>query len=196
MNHILDRAIAEIAGPIPSLRAAVLSVAPDSLIAWCWTRHDEPEIALNCARLDRAATVYLEALGAAQQGRNMLVAAQDTWIAVWPLEEPAANEDRLRPRLGLTTVFSGDLQSGMVMVHGRRVLQHLRAAWAKTQAGGEPLRDQLADLVLTADDPGLALERVATASAIELRRLERVEVLSDEEQQRLAREAARSKRAL
>lgn len=194
MIRTLDRAIAELVGPIPGLRAAVLSVAPDSLIAWCWTRHDEPEVALNFARLDRAATVCLEALGASQQGRSMLLSAQDTWIAVWPLEEADPNDDRLRARLVLTTVFSGDLQSGMVMVYGRRVVQHLRAAWAKTQASGEQLREQLADLVLKADEPGVALERVAAGTAIELRRLERVEVLSDEEQQRLGREAERSMR--
>ena len=192
MIRTLDRAIAELVGPIPSLRAAVLSVAPDGLVAWCWSREAEREIALHFARLDRAATLCLESLGAAPESRSMMLSARDTWVVAWPLYEDGTDLSHGRARMVLTVVFSGELQNGMVVVYGRRVLTHLRTALDSAKLGRcAPLREQLVELILAADEPSAAIERLAAEADIELRRLERLDGLADDEQLRLTTAAAK-----
>ncbi len=194
MIRSLDRAIAELVGPIPALRAAVLSVAPDGLIAWCWSREAESDVSLNFARLDRAATTCLEALGAAREGRSMMLCARDTWVVSWPLHDDSDPHDGAGEgsRMVLTVVFSGELQNGMVLVYGRRVLAQVRKALDDARAGRcDALREQLVELIVAADDPSAALEQLAAEAEIDLRRLERLEALTQPEQLRLADAAAR-----
>ncbi len=186
MIRSLDRAIAELVGPIPALRAAVLSAAPDGLIAWCWSRQGEPEIALEFARLDRAATACLEALGAAPESRSLLLTAKDTWVVASPLEELGV-ELQTNARLVLTIVFSGELQNGMVVVYGRRVLGHLRAVLRQVMSERNAgLRERLVELLVQADDPLDAIEQVAGDAGVGLRALERIEALDDAQHQRVA----------
>jgi hypothetical protein len=188
MKQILNRALREILGPLTGLRAVVLSVAPDGLIAWSWSRDDRHEIALGFAALDRAATVCLEGLGASQRSRSLLLTAQDAWVASWPLYEiPEGEPNSERERLVITTVFSGELQSGMVMVYGARVRLHIRAA---LDAAREPelarLRMQLVDHIHGSEDPAKALHDLARAAAIDLRRLDRLDQLSQAEARHLS----------
>lgn len=198
MNRSLDRAIAELVGSIPALRAVVLSVAPDGLIAWCWSRDGEAEIALGFARLDRAATACLESLDASRQGRSLMLNAKDTWIVSWPMEDDAAaNDTSVTARMVMTAVFSGELQNGMVLLYGRRVLAQLRDVLQQGNTGrAARVREQLVELVALSSDPGAAIERLASDAAVDLRRLERLEALAETEQQRLEELADRQLRRL
>jgi hypothetical protein len=188
MKCTLDDSIVRSLGSLNGLRAVVLSVAPDGLIAWCWSREHKPEIALGFAALDRAATICLEGLGASQQSRNLLLTAQDAWVASWPLDDTNDHKPgrARRGRLVLTTVFDGELLTGMVMVYGIRVRAVVRAA---LDAAREPtvmqLRRQIVDFVIAAPDPSVALRELAERSKLELRQLERLEQLSEAEQRRL-----------
>ena len=167
----------------------VLSVAPDGLIAWCWSRDDKPEIALGFAALERAATVCLQDLGASRGSRSLLLTAQDAWVASWPLSEDE-DEDEAglgRGRLAVTTVFGGQLQSGMVMVYGTRIRVALQAAIEEARGARiEGLRARIVDRLMTAPDVGEMMRSIADAACIELRRLERLEDLSSDELRRLA----------
>lgn len=185
MKATLDRALAPLIGPISELRAVVLSIAPDGLLAWCWSRDDKPEVALNFAALDRAATTCLEDLGASQRGRSLLLTAEDTWVASWPLFE-SATEHEARPRLVITTMFSGQLQSGMVMLHGTRIRMQLRAVLTEARRPALiRLRQSIGEQLLASDDPVAALDELATEAGLELRRLTRLERLGDHELQKL-----------
>ncbi len=104
MRTILDRSLEEFLGQLPGMRAVVLSVAPDGLLAWCWSRDSKPDIALGFAALDRAATACLENLGASQSSRSLLLTAEDAWVGVWPLDEDPEPGGPHRPRLVITIV--------------------------------------------------------------------------------------------
>jgi len=187
MIRSLDHAIAELIGPIPELRAAVLSVAPDGLVGWCWSREAEPEISLCLTQLERAVSACQEALGAARDSRSLMLTAKDTWVVARPLRDTSADDGQTCVRLILTIVFSGDLQTGMVISHARRVFAHLSAAVDNASQGWcEQLRAQLLELVLSADDASAMIEHLAADAAIELRRLDRIETLGEQEQLRLA----------
>ena len=165
MKATLDRALAPLVGPIPELRAVVLSVAPDGLLAWCWSRDDKPEVALNFAALERAATTCLEDLGASQVGRSLLLTAKDSWVASWPLFDSPTDLEA-RPRLVITTVFSGELQSGMVMLHGTRIRMQLRAVLTEARKPAlAQLRRSIGDRLLASDDPA---QRYAAAQGVEV----------------------------
>ena len=186
MKRTLDRALAEIQGSIRGLHAVVLSVAPDGLIAWCWSVDDKPEIALGFAALDRAATICLEGLGASQSSRNLLLTAADAWVAAWPLYDDGVGEGG-RERLVITTVFRGGLQSGMVMVYGSRIRMHVRAALDEARAPRlQGLRARIAERLATTTRAGATLQSIADTAHLELRRLERLEDLSTDELRRLA----------
>lgn len=184
MRRTLDHAVQSILAPLEGLRAVVLSVAPDGLIAWCWSRDDKPEIALGFAALDRAATVCLEGIGASHRSRNLLLSAQDAWIVSWPLYDDELISGR--ERLVLTTVFGGNLRNGMVMVYGTRVRAHIRMAVdaARSQACKQ-LRERLVDLVLNAPDASVALQDLANAAKIEIDQLDRLDQLGVDAQLRL-----------
>jgi hypothetical protein len=185
MRRTLDHAVQTILAPLEGLRAVVLSVAPDGLIAWCWSRDDKPEIALGFAALDRAATVCLEGIGASHRSRNLLLSAEDAWIVSWPLyddDEPISG----RERLVLTTVFSGNLRNGMVMVYGTRVRAHIRMAVdAARSQSCKQLRERLVDLVLNSPDASVALQDLANAAKIDLDQLDRLDQLGVDAQRRL-----------
>ena len=186
MRRTLDNSLQRVLGSLEGLRAVVLSVAPDGLIAWCWSREDKPEIALGFAALDRAATICLEGLGASQNARNLLLTTQDAWVASWPLYD-VEDFSPGRERLVLTTVFDGKLRNGMIMVYGMRVRAQIRTAMntARAQACMQ-LRAQLVDFMLAAPDPGAALRDLATTTKLELDQLEHIDQLSEDERQRVA----------
>lgn len=190
MKAILDRALAEIAAPMDGLRAVVLSAAPDGMIAWSWSRDDKHEGALGFAALDRAATLCLENLKASPRGRSMLLCAEDTWVAAWPLYELAPRE-RMGERLVITVVFAGALQTGMVMLYGGRIRMHIRTALAKVRdAEQEYYRKTLVDRVLVREDAAATLIQVATAAEVDLRRIGRPDLLNVEERERVLRFAS------
>jgi hypothetical protein len=184
VKRTLDRAIAEISAPMTGLRAVVLSAAPDGLLAWAWSNDGDASIALGFAALARAATMCLESLGASQRGRSLLLTAEDTWVGAWPLHELEAGHGR--ERLVVTVVFAGTLQAGLVMVYGARIRTHLRMALEQALAP-EPdrIRAALLEHVLTHDDVGLALERVAAACDVPVRALARPEQLGADERTRV-----------
>jgi hypothetical protein len=189
VNDTLDALIVEIAGAIPSLRAAVLSAAPDGLIAWCWARDGASEIALSFAHLDRVATACLEQLGASREARSMLLNAKDASIVAWPIGEVDASAGT---RLILTVVFEGELQAGMVMVYAQRVLVRIRAALAELRERDAPtLRERLVDWLCTVEDPVEALEQLAAAASLDPDRITRLDVLDDDERRRLGDELER-----
>lgn len=185
MRQTLDHAVQTTLAPLSGLRAVVLSVAPDGLIAWCWSRDNKPEIALGFAALDRAATLCLQGLGASQRSRSLLLSAEDVWVTSWPLYD----SDDVAPgreRLVLTIVFGGNLRSGMVMVYATRVRAHMRAALdaARSQRCVR-LRARLVDLVLNAPDASVALQDLARAAELELEQLGRLDQLDEAAQRRL-----------
>jgi len=187
MIRSLDHAIAELIGPIPELRAAVLSAAPDGLIGWCWSREAEPEISLCLTQLDRAVSVCQEALAAARDSRSFILTAKDTWVVARPFRDTPADDGQSNAQLVLTVVFSGELQTGMVITLARRVFAHLSAAFDNaSQDRCEQLRARLLELVLSADDASTTLELLAADAAIELRLLDRIETLGEQGQLRLA----------
>ena len=187
MKTVLDRAIGSMISGVKGLRAVVLSVAPDGLIAWSWSDDDKHDIALGFAALDRAATVCLGSLGASQASRSMLLTARDTWVAAWPLFDVDSRDcELLRERMVITTVFAGELQTGMVMVYGSRVRLHIREALlAATDSGQRALRQALVRHLSEAADPCAALECLASDVDIDLRRLGCPEQLNPSERARL-----------
>ena len=187
MKTILDRALAGVLSEVKGLRAVVLSVAPDGLIAWSWSDNDKHEIALGFAALDRAATVCLESLGASQGSRSLLLTASDSWVASWPLFDLEGLGDvEIRQRLVITTVFAGELQNGMVMVYGSRVRRHIREAVKVVREDeDEDMRAALVEHVRAADDGAMAVQRLAAELDIEVRRLGCPEQLGARERQRL-----------
>lgn len=186
VKKTLDRALASISGPLVGLRAVVLSAAPDGILAWSWSSDERHEAALGFVALDRAATICLEGLGASQSSRCLLLSAEDTWVASWPLFDASADVGRGRERLVITTVFSGALQSGMVMVYGSRVRMQIRAALAVARTSELiELRSSLARALVAAAAPELALRELCAAADVELSRLQRLEDLSSEERRRL-----------
>ena len=187
MKTVLDRAIGSMLSGVKGLRAVVLSVAPDGLIAWSWADDDKHDIALGFAALDRAATVCLGSLGASQASRSMLLTARDTWVAAWPLFDVDSQEgEPLRERLVITTVFAGELQTGMVMVYGSRVRLHIRdTLLAATEEDKRALRQALVSHLSEAADPCAALECLAKDVDIDLRRLGCPEQLHSSERARL-----------
>lgn len=189
MRRTLDHALADIRSSIKGLRAVVLSAAPDGLIAWCWSSDGRPDVALGFAALDRAATLCLDGLGDSLQARNLLLAANNAWVAAWPLFEPAARGPR--EHLVITTVFTGELQDGMVLVYGNRIRVHLREALVGVRSGelGE-LRRELVDTLEASDDPATRLRELAGGAGLESTSLARPEQLAGTDRQRL-RELAR-----
>lgn len=193
MKRVLDRALSELTGPIPELSAVVLSAAPDGLIAWCWTRDDKPEVALGFAALDRAATVCLEGLGASLRRRNLMLTAEDYYISAWPLyesnelDEHAAegNQGRLPSRLVITMVFAGDIQRGMVLLHGTRIRLHLREALDQAWERDRDLRTGLVELLSQAEEPVELIHRLVESSGVDLRRLSRLDALNTQERERV-----------
>lgn len=191
MKVILDHALAEVSSGIQGLRAIVLSVAPDGLIAWSWTADDDPSIALGFAALDRAATVCLAELGAAEQSRSLLLTANGVWIAAWPLFE--REEDTTPQRLVITTVFEGDLQSGMVMVYGTRVRTQLAAAMREARTRqASAARRALVDHLSQSTDPGSTLRSLAAELDMELQRFACIEQLDPPSLQRITAHLADS----
>ncbi len=195
MKRTLDGALSEILGPMPELQAVLLSAAPDGLIAWYWSRDEDPDIALGFAALDRTATACLEGLGASRRERNLLLTAENVFIAAWPLEEspPKTAEVQVESSSGLvlTAVFTGGLQRGMVLLHGSRVRLHIRRALEEARARNPALRAALLGLLCQAEQPAELLVSLAEATNIGLRRIERPETLNRHEQSTLSTEIAR-----
>ena len=188
MKRTLDKAIRTMQstmGPLEQLRAVVLSVSPDGLVAWCWSREQKPEIALGFAALDRAATQCLDGLGASRNLSNLLLRTQGVTVAAWPLYD---GEERKpgREQLVLTTVFDGDLNGGYVMAYGMRVRAHIRKELdaARTQSCMQ-LRAKLIEFGLAAANPTHALRELADSSDLEFDQFGRLEELSGDEQERL-----------
>ena len=197
MKTILDRALGGVHSGVKGLRAVVLSVAPDGLIAWSWSDNDKHDIALGFAALDRAATVCLESLGASQGSRSLLLTASDSWVASWPLfDRESLGGVESRQHLVITTVFAGELQNGMVMVYGSRVRTHIRdAVQTVREDEGEDIRAALVEHVRTAADGAMALQRLAAEFDMDVRRLSCPEQLGAQEQQRLRQWARGAKGA-
>jgi hypothetical protein len=185
MKGTLDRALAEIAAPMDGLRAVLLSAAPDGMIAWSWSCDDKHEAALGFAALDRAATLSLETLGASQRGRSLLLCAEDTWVAAWPLHDLGPHERR-GERLVITVVFAGSLQTGLVMVLGSRIRMQIRMALDKVRdAEQDGYRKTLVDLVLVREEAAAALSEIAVTAGVDLRRIGRPELLNHDERGRI-----------
>ncbi|NVB42566.1 hypothetical protein G6O69_32380 [Pseudenhygromyxa sp. WMMC2535] len=186
MKPSLDRALAEIIGPMEGLRAVVLSIAPDGLIAWSWERNAKHDIALGFAALNRAASTCFESLGASQRDRSVLLNAKNSCVAVWPLEELAETDTLENGRMTLTVVFSGRMQSGMVMLYGNRIRLHLRQALAAARCDElSALRSELVELLEGSEEPDALLAKLSQDGGVELRRLARLEALSERERTHL-----------
>lgn len=192
MKGTLDRALAEISAPMDGLRAVVLSAAPDGMIAWSWSCDDKHEAALGFAALDRAATLCLETLGAAQRGRSLLLCAEDTWVVAWPLHDLDTHEPA-GERLVITVVFAGALQTGLVMVYGARIRMQIRTTLDKVRdAEQDHYRKSLVERLLVREDAPSMLSQIATAAGIELRRIGRPELLNADERRRILQIARES----
>jgi hypothetical protein len=185
MKGTLDRALGEICAPMDGLRAVVLSAAPDGMIAWSWSCDDKHEAALGFAALDRASTICLETLGASQRGRSLLLCAQDTWVAAWPLHDLGTQEHK-GERLVITVVFAGALQTGLIMIYGARIRMQIRMAVDKVRdADQASYRKTLIDRVLVHEDAAATLTQIAAIAGIDLRRIGRPELLNADERRRI-----------
>lgn len=188
MKRALDHALAELLPTVKGLRAVIVSASPDGVIAWCWSRDGKPDIALGFAALERAASRCIDDLGASQAGRSLLLTAKDAWVAAWPLYEPTGEDTQ--PRLAVTTVFEGELQSGMVMVYGTRIRQHLREALdANADAGLDELRVALVERIVASQDPLTALAEASAAAQLEPLALTRLAQLPSDTRAQLLRAA-------
>jgi hypothetical protein len=155
------------------------------MIAWSWSCDDKHEAALGFAALDRAATICLETLGASQRGRSLMLCAEDTWVAAWPLHELGTHE-HVGERLVITVVFAGALQTGLVLIYGARIRMQIRMAVDKLRdADQEHYRNTLVDHVLEHEDAAATLTQIATTAGIDLRRIGRPELLNPDERRRI-----------
>lgn len=180
MKRDFEQALAELLPATKGLRAVIVSAAPDGLIAWCWSRDDKPDIALGFAALERAAARCIDELGASQQGRSMLLTAQNVWVASWPLGESRSDE---RSHLVVTTVFEGQLQNGMIMLYGQRIRQRLSELLRDRELAA--LRRSLAAHMHAAEDPLAALRELAAATGLDPLGMDQLSALSPASRARL-----------
>ncbi len=186
MKRILDRALGEVAKPLVGLQAVVLSVAPDGLIPWSWSNDGKHEFALGLVALDCAATSCLEHLGASQASRSLLLKANNTWISSSPLDDVGVCGGGGSGRLFITTLFTGELQGGMVTIYGSWIRRRVGAALSCALSTElVRLRASLVDYVFAAEDVDTALQDLAVAADIGLRRLARLDRLTPDERRRL-----------
>lgn len=182
MDATLERTLAKLGAAIPQLQAVVLSAAPDGLIAWCWTRDRQADIALGFAALDRAAAQCLEGLGSDLDSRSLMLTTDAHSVCAAPLREVGEVGRELSPKLVLTSVFAGEIQRGMVMLHGTRIRMRVREALDGVWAGG-PWRRELAEFLLGREAPELALARLSETSGVELQRLSHASELDARERE-------------
>lgn len=189
MKQALDRGLAQLHHDLPALLAIVLSVAPDGVIAWSWSRDHEPGRALGYAALHRAATLCVDGPGEGQRLRRLLLMSDTTWITSRPLRDvdEEAGESGRRAYFVVTTAFRGDTQSGRAVVHAARVRDRIREVIdAQAQPQRLELRDALVELIVTDHEPLALLREVAFEAQLEPARLTCLEGLNLEEQRRLA----------
>jgi hypothetical protein len=188
MKRALDDAFVEVADQLPTLLAVVLSVAPDGVIAWAWSRDHQPKRALAFAALQRTATLCLDGLEDGGQLERLLLTSDKTWIASRPLRDREPGGERLdRAHLVLTTAFSGELQTGMSVVHGARVRARVRdIVDAHARVECLELRDRLVELLQT-DAGGLdAMRELCDELGLEPAALARLAELEREPRRQLA----------
>lgn len=188
MKQTLDRAVAQVHQDLPTLLAVVLSVAPDGVIAWSWSRDLEPGRAVGYAALHRAATSCVDGPGVGQRLRRLLLMSDTTWVTSRPLRDSDEDgESGQRAYLVITTAFDGDIQRGLAVVHAARVRDRVRTCVdAQAQPKCVALRDALVELVLNDDQPLGLIRELASETQVDPAHLTCLDELDLEQQRRLA----------
>lgn len=196
MKRALDDALAQLSEELPTLLAVVLSVAPDGVIAWAWSRNDEPEQALGFAALHRATTLCLEGLDEGEQLQRLLLTSTTTWVTSRPLLDPSEpGQRRRREHLVLTTAFHGQLPAGMAVVHSARVRKRLSAIIDCLEHPEiVELREALIELVMSATDPLARVAALVHDAELDASMLAHLDQLGPEQRERLAASLGRQHR--
>jgi len=185
VKRALDAAFEEVSAQLPRLHTVVLSVAPDGVVAWAWSRARRPEQGLGFAALQRAVTSCIDALDGDGRLERLLLTSDKSWVMSRPLRDDETRSGK--SHLVLTTAFSGELPAGMAMVQAARIRAQVRdIVDLHAQTELRSLRDELLERV-RGDERGPGyLRSLCSELDLEPSALARFDQLDDEQRQRLA----------